>query len=46
MRESELTLLAALAPLVRSPREAKRLLNLYRMLRSTKDLSDAARFLR
>jgi KAP family P-loop domain len=45
MRESELTLLAALAPLVRSPREAKRLLNLYRMLRSTKDLSDAARFL-
>jgi hypothetical protein len=37
--------LSSLAPLVRSPRETKRLLNLYRMLRSTQDLSDASRFL-
>ena len=45
LTEPELLSLAALAPLVRSPREAKRLLNLYRMLRSTRDLSDASRFL-
>jgi hypothetical protein len=45
LTESELTALSSLAPLVRSPREAKRLLNLYRMLRSTRDLSDASRFL-
>jgi O-acetyl-ADP-ribose deacetylase (regulator of RNase III) len=43
--EEELRLLAALAPLVRTPREAKRLMNLYRMVRSTRDLSPAARFL-
>ncbi|MHA6782984.1 P-loop NTPase fold protein [Pseudonocardia saturnea] len=41
----ELEVLSSLAPLVRSPRETKRLLNLYRMLRSTQDLSDASRFL-
>ena len=38
-------MLSSLAPLVRSPREAKRLLNIYRMLRSTKNLSDASSFL-
>lgn len=41
----ELTLLAALDPFVESPREAKRLLNLYRMVRATRDLSSASRFL-
>jgi hypothetical protein len=45
LTEPELKALSSLAPLVRSPREAKRLLNLYRMLRSTRDLSDASRFL-
>jgi hypothetical protein len=45
LTEPELTVLSSLAPLVRSPREAKRLLNLYRMLRSTKNLSDASQFL-
>ncbi|SRR6266568_1552114 len=45
LTEPELQALSALAPLVRSPREAKRLLNLYRMLRSTRDLSGASRFL-
>jgi KAP family P-loop domain len=45
LTEPELQLIAALAPLVRSPREAKRLLNLYRILRSTRDLSDASTFL-
>jgi hypothetical protein len=45
LTEPELQTLSSLAPLVRSPREAKRLLNLYRMLRSTQDLSDASRFL-
>ena len=45
LTEPELQALSSLAPLVRSPREAKRLLNLYRMLRSTRDLSDASQFL-
>ena len=45
LTEAELTLLASLAPLVRTPRSAKRLLNLYRLLRSTRDLSPAASFL-
>ena len=35
LTEEELTLLASLGPLVRSPRQAKRLLNLYRMVRGT-----------
>jgi hypothetical protein len=43
--EPELVLLEALAPLVRSPRSAKRLVNLYRMLRSTRDVSPTSRFL-
>ena len=41
----EVDLLAALAPAVRTPREAKRLMNLYRMIRATRDLSPAAEFL-
>jgi hypothetical protein len=41
----ELELLSSLAPLVPTPREAKRLLNLYRMLRSTRNLSAASSFL-
>jgi hypothetical protein len=45
LTEEELALVASLGPLVRSPRQAKRLLNLYRMVRSTRDLSPAAAFL-
>jgi hypothetical protein len=45
LTEPELQLLAALEPLIDTPREAKRLLNLYRMLRATRDLSPASRFL-
>ena len=45
LTEAELRLLASLAPLVRTPRSAKRLLNLYRLLRSTRDLTPAASFL-
>jgi hypothetical protein len=45
LTEDELALLASLGPLVRSPRQAKRLLNLYRMVRSTRDLSPASDFL-
>jgi len=45
LTEGELTLLAAVAPLVETPRSATRLLNLYRMLRSTRDLSRSSRFL-
>ncbi|MGY1804227.1 P-loop NTPase fold protein [Blastococcus sp. SYSU D00922] len=45
LTEYELRLLASLGPLVRSPRQAKRLLNLYRMVRSTRDLSPASEFL-
>ena len=45
LTEDELALVASLGPLVRSPRQAKRLLNLYRMVRSTRDLSPAAAFL-
>jgi len=41
----ELTLLATMDSLIDTPREAKRLANIYRMVRATKDLSDAARFL-
>jgi transcriptional regulator with XRE-family HTH domain len=45
LTEPELEMLSALAPMVETPRQAKRLMNLYRMLRSTQDLSDASRFL-
>lgn len=41
----ELEFLAALASLVRTPRETKRLLNLYRMIRATRNLSVASTFL-
>ena len=42
---SELGLLSELEAFVSTPREAKRMFNLYRMLRATEDLSDAASFL-
>ena len=45
LSEAELTMLASTGRLVRSPRGAKRLLNLYRMVRSTRDLGPAGRFL-
>ncbi|MEV6139260.1 P-loop NTPase fold protein [Nocardia sp. NPDC051990] len=45
LTEPEITLLAALDSLIDTPREAKRLLNLYRMVRATRDLSEASRFL-
>jgi hypothetical protein len=45
MTEPELTLLAALGPLIGTPREAKRIVNLYRMVRATRNLSDASSFL-
>jgi KAP-like P-loop domain-containing protein len=45
LTERELTLLAALDPLIETPRAAKRVMNLYRMVRATRDLSDASRFL-
>ncbi|MGW6336056.1 P-loop NTPase fold protein [Nocardia rhamnosiphila] len=45
MTEAEITLLAALDTLIETPREAKRLVNLYRMVRATRDLSEASRFL-
>jgi hypothetical protein len=41
----EVKLLAQLGPLVASPREAKRLLNVYRMVRATRDLSTVSEFL-
>ncbi|WP_159080216.1 P-loop NTPase fold protein [Nocardia suismassiliense] len=45
LTEQELTLLTALDLLIETPREAKRLFNLYRMVRATRDLSDASEFL-
>jgi hypothetical protein len=45
LTDPELDLLAELDPLVDTPREAKRLMNLYRMLRATRDLSEASQFL-
>ncbi|MCT2583234.1 KAP family NTPase [Actinophytocola gossypii] len=45
LSDTEIALLAALDPLIGTPREAKRLMNLYRMLRSTRDLSEASAFL-
>ncbi|WP_077004133.1 P-loop NTPase fold protein [Saccharothrix sp. ALI-22-I] len=45
LTEAELAFLDALEPLVDTPRAAKRLLNVYRMIRATRDLSEAARFL-
>jgi hypothetical protein len=45
LTEAELTMLGGLEPFVDTPRDAKRMLNLYRMLRSTRDLADASSFL-
>jgi tetratricopeptide (TPR) repeat protein len=45
LTEPELTLLSGLGCFIATPREAKRMFNLYRMLRSTRDLSDASTFL-
>jgi hypothetical protein len=45
LTDPEITMLAALAPLVRTPRSAKRLFNLYRLLRSTRDPSPTGSFL-
>ncbi|WP_416565400.1 P-loop NTPase fold protein [Nocardia testacea] len=45
MTEAEIATLAALDTLIETPREAKRLVNLYRMVRATRDLSEASRFL-
>lgn len=41
----EIEFLSGLAPLVRTPRAAKRVANLYRLLRSTRDLTPAEVFL-
>jgi hypothetical protein len=43
--DEELAILSRLHPLIRTPRAAKRLFNIYRLLRSTRDLRPAARFL-
>ncbi|MEV6449409.1 P-loop NTPase fold protein [Amycolatopsis sp. NPDC051716] len=45
LTEPEIALLARLDQLVDTPRDAKRLINLYRMLRATRDLSEASAFL-
>ncbi|WP_146060452.1 P-loop NTPase fold protein [Amycolatopsis sp. CA-128772] len=45
LTEPEIALLARLDRLVDTPRDAKRLINLYRMLRATRDLSKASAFL-
>lgn len=45
LTHAELAFLGGLGPFIRTPRDAKRLLNIYRMLRATRDLSPASRFL-
>lgn len=45
LTQPELDILSALDLLIDTPRKAKRLFNLYRMLRSTRDLSGTSRFL-
>jgi hypothetical protein len=45
LTEREIALLSGLDRLVDTPRDAKRLINLYRMLRATRDLSEASAFL-
>ena len=45
LTEPEFALLTALAPLIETPREAKRVMNLYRLIRSTRNLAPAASFL-
>ena len=45
LNEEELRFLGGLGPFIRTPRDAKRLFNVYRLLRSTRDLSPASAFL-
>jgi hypothetical protein len=45
LSEREIAMLSALDRLVDTPRKAKRLFNLYRMMRATRDLSESSRFL-
>ncbi|WP_280460870.1 P-loop NTPase fold protein [Nocardia carnea] len=45
LTEPELTLLGALDALIDTPREAKRLVNLYRMIRAIRDASEGSPFL-
>jgi hypothetical protein len=45
LTDAEIDLLSQLDELVETPRDAKRLLNLYRMVRATRDLSEASAFL-
>jgi hypothetical protein len=45
LSKDELDFLAGLEPFIGTPRDAKRMFNLYRMLRSTRDLSVASAFL-
>ena len=45
LTDPEIQLIASLEPLISTPREAKRLLNLYRMIRATRNLSPASQFL-
>ena len=45
LTKRELVFLAALDSLIDTPRAAKRLFNIYRMIRATRDLGDAAQFL-
>jgi hypothetical protein len=45
LQDTELTMLALLGPLVKTPRDAKRLLNVYRMVRSAKNLGSNRDFL-
>jgi hypothetical protein len=45
LTEPEIALLSRLDRLIDTPRDAKRLINLYRMLRATRDLSEASKFL-
>ena len=45
LTKDELAFLAKLEPFISTPRDAKRMFNLYRMLRSTRDLSAASDFL-
>lgn len=45
LTKDELDFLAGLEPFIATPRDAKRMFNLYRMLRSTRDLSVASAFL-
>lgn len=45
MTEPELRLVESLGGLIKHPRDAKRLLNLYRLVRCTRDLAPASRFL-